>query len=80
MLLANLPLILGIVFYTPPAAPAKALENPSFTVNAQDMCREYKLDYQAGMRKYLGKYVNVKGSVQTVCIITYRNRPSGGRV
>lgn len=68
MLAANLPLILGIVFYAPAASPAKALEEPSFTVTAQDMYREYRSDYQAGMRKYLGKYVNVTGTVQVVYV------------
>ena len=65
MLLANLPLILAIVFYAPSQQPPKALREPMFTVTAAELHREYEADYQAGMRKYLGQYVNVTGRVQT---------------
>lgn len=68
MLAANLPLILGIVFYAPVAAPARALVEPSFTVAAQDLYREYRSDHEAGMRKYLGKRVNVTGTVRVVYV------------
>jgi hypothetical protein len=68
MLLANLPLILAIVFYAPSPQPSrspKALREPAFTVTAADLHSEYVANYQAGMRKYLGQYVNVTGRVQT---------------
>ncbi len=72
MLLANLPLILAIVFYTPLYTPSpqlsrspQALREPAFTVTAADLHSEYEANYQAGMRKFLGQYVNVTGRVQT---------------
>jgi len=67
MLLANLPLILAIVFYTPSpmSRSAKALRAPAFTVTAAELHSEYEANYQAGMRKFLGQYVNVTGRVQT---------------
>lgn len=67
MLLANLPLILAIVFYAPAqrAQSAKVLREPAFTVTAAQLHNEYVRDYQAGMKKYLGQYVNVTGRVQT---------------
>ncbi|MGH9971822.1 MAG: OB-fold protein [Pyrinomonadaceae bacterium] len=65
MLLANLPLILAIVFYAPSPQSLKALREPSFTLTAAGLHDEYEANYQAGMRKYLGKYVNVTGRVQT---------------
>src|SRR5882672_1682849 len=68
MLLANLPLILAIVFYTPSpqlSRSPKALREPAFTVTAAELHSEYEANYQAGMRKYLGQYVNVTGRVQT---------------
>ena len=68
MLLANLPLILAIVFYTPSpllSRSPKALREPAFTVTAADLHSEYEANHQAGMSKYLGKYVNVTGRVQT---------------
>ena len=68
MLLANLPLILTIVFYAPSsqfAKPPKSLREPSFTVTAAELHGEYEANHQAAMRKYLGQYVNVTGRVQT---------------
>ncbi|HEV2829266.1 MAG TPA: hypothetical protein VGW76_16840 [Pyrinomonadaceae bacterium] len=68
MLLANLPLILAIVFYTPSPQlwrSPRALREPAFTVTAAELRSEYEANYQAGMRKFLGQYVNVTGRVQT---------------
>lgn len=65
IMLANLPLILAVVFYAPSAAPPKSLREPRFIVTAEELHREYESDYKAGARKYLGQYVNVKGRVQT---------------
>jgi hypothetical protein len=72
MLLANLPVILAIVFYTPLYIPShqlskspKALREPAFTVTTAELHSEYEANYQAGMRKFLGQYVNVTGRVQT---------------
>ena len=65
MLLANLPLILAIVFYTPSSGSARAFREPAFAVSAADLHSEYEANYQAGMRKFLGQYVNVTGRVQT---------------
>jgi len=41
------------------------LREPAFTVTAADLHSEYEANHQAGMRKYLGKYVSVTGRVQT---------------
>jgi hypothetical protein len=65
MLLANLPLIVAIVFYAPSPPSLKALREPSYTVTAAALHDEYEANHQAGMRKYLGQYVNVTGRVQT---------------
>lgn len=67
MLLANLPLILAIVFYSPSqlSRSAKAVREPAFIVSAAELHSEYEANYQAGMKKFLGKYVNVTGRVQT---------------
>lgn len=65
MLLANLPLILAVVFYTPRPQTRRPLQEPDFIVTAAELHREYETDYQAGMRKYLGRVVNVSGRVQT---------------
>jgi hypothetical protein len=67
MLLANLPLILAIFFYSPSqlSRSAKALREPAFTVTAAELHNEYEANYQAGMRKYLGQYVSLTGRVQT---------------
>jgi hypothetical protein len=67
MLLANLPLILAIVFYTPSSlarAPG-ALREPGFIVTAAELHDEYEANYQVGMRKYSAQYLNVTGRVQT---------------
>lgn len=65
ILLANLPLILAVLFYAPSAAPPKSLREPAFIVTAEQLHREYESDYEAGARKYLGTYVNITGRVQT---------------
>jgi hypothetical protein len=68
MLLANLPLILAIVFYAPSphlSKTLKTLREPVFTLTAAGLHDEYEANHQAGMRKYMGKYVNVTGRVQT---------------
>jgi len=65
--LANLPLILAIVFCTPLqlSRSAKPVRGPAFIVSAAELHSEYEANYQAGMRKFLRKYVNVTGRVQT---------------
>lgn len=65
ILLANLPLVLAAVFYAPSAAPPKSLKEPSFIVTAEELHREYESDYEAGARKYFGRYVDITGRVQT---------------
>ena len=65
MLLANLPLVLAIVFYAPSPQLPKTLREPSFIVTATELHDAYEGNYQAGMRKYRGQYVNVTGRVQT---------------
>lgn len=65
ILLANLPLMLAVVFYAPSVTPSKSLKEPSLIVTAEELHREYESDYEAGARKYLGKYVNITGRVQT---------------
>jgi len=67
MLLANLPLILAIVFYSPSSVSRspKLLRKPAFTVTAAELHNEYETSHEAGMRKFLGQYVNVTGRVQT---------------
>ena len=78
MLLANLPLILGIVIYSPKAKPATIAGAPpsptsrvisgksSFVVTAENFYKEYQLDSLAGAKTYAGKYVSVTGRVQSV--------------
>ena len=74
MLLANLPLIVGIVIYSPRAKPATVAGptsrvisgKSSFIVTAEDFYKEYKLDSPAGAKTYAGKYVTVTGRVQSV--------------
>ena len=78
MLVANLPLILGIVFASPPTADAwttnsgpttvsrRVLGRQSFIVSAEDLYKEYKRDFMAGSKKYSGKYVVVTGIVRAV--------------
>jgi hypothetical protein len=67
MLLANLPLIFAIVFYAPSklSRSPTVFREPAFTVTAADLHAEYEANHQAGMRKFLGQYVNVTGRVQT---------------
>lgn len=65
MLLANLPLILAIVFYSPSPHLDKSLREPAFVVTANELHNEYDANYQIGMKKYRGRYVNVSGQVQT---------------
>ena len=65
MLLANLPLILAIVFNAPSSQSSKTLREPSFTVAAAELHVQSEANYQEGMRKYRGQYVNVTGRVQT---------------
>ena len=79
MLVANLPLILGIVFASPNAntwstytgatsSTRMVLGRQSFIITAEDFYREYKFDAQSGARKYAGKYVAVTGLVRAVDI------------
>jgi len=65
MLLANLPLILSIVFYAPQPQVREALRQAAFSVTAAELQQEYKTNYQLAMRKYQGKYVDITGRVQT---------------
>ena len=65
MLLANLPLILAIFFNAPSSQSSKTLREPSFTVTAAELHVQSEANYQEGMRKYRGQYVNVTGRVQT---------------
>lgn len=78
MLLANLPLILGIVFASPvhstpantagPTPPVirRVFGKSSFIIGAEDFYKEYELESQAGAKQYSGKYVVVTGSVKAV--------------
>lgn len=76
MLLANSPLIFGIVFFTPATLDTPRMEinvssspkreisnNPSHTITAEDFYSEYKLDTKAALKKYAGKYINVTGRI-----------------
>ena len=67
MLLANLPLILAIVFSTPSqlSRSPRTWHEPAFTVTAAELHSEYEANYQVGMRKFLGQVVNITGRVQT---------------
>jgi len=68
MLLANLPLILAIVFFAPSpnlSRSTKTLREPSFIVTAAELHNEYEVNHQAAMSKYRGQYVNITGRVQT---------------
>ena len=65
ILLANLPLILSIVFYSPRHTVIGPLPAPAFSVTAANLHDEYQADYQSGMRKYKGQVVEVSGRVQT---------------
>lgn len=79
MLVANLPLILGIVFAAPPARTwstntgasfptSRVLGHQSIMVTAEDLYREYKRDAQTNSKKYSGKYLVVTGIVRAVDI------------
>ena len=79
MLVANLPLILGVVFAAPPArawstdtgptfSTSRVLGHQSFIMSAEDLYREYKRDSNANMKKYSGQYVVVTGIVRAVDI------------
>jgi hypothetical protein len=65
MLLANVPLILSIVFYKPPPQTPRTLHQTSYTTTASKLHEEYAADYQAAMRKYFGQYIDITGRVQT---------------
>jgi hypothetical protein len=78
MLLANLPLILGVVLASPvhsgPARPAgpppPVIRNvrgqSSFVISAADLYQEYEWERQEKARQYSGRYVVVTGSVHAV--------------
>jgi len=77
MLVANLPLILGIVFASPTAnawstntgpttVSRMVLGHQSFIVTAEGLYKEYKLDFRTGSKKYAAKYVVVTGLVRAV--------------
>jgi hypothetical protein len=79
MLVANLPLILGVVFAAPPARAWSTDTGPTFStrmvlghrssiMSAEDLYREYKRDFNANMKKYSGQYVVVTGIVRAVDI------------
>jgi hypothetical protein len=65
MLVANLPFILAVVFYTPAHQQPKSLREPLFIVTAADLHEEYEGGSEAAMKKYRGQPVNVTGRVQT---------------
>lgn len=77
MLVANLPLILGVVFASPPARAWSTNTGPpvlrrrvfghqSLVITAVDFYQEYKRDSQSSARKYAGQYVVVTGIVRAV--------------
>lgn len=75
MFLANLPLIVGIIFFPPAAniakpansSPTKIISGKSsFVISAEDFYKEYKVDFQAGAKKYAGKSVTVTGPISSV--------------
>jgi len=65
MLLANLPLILAVAFYSPAHQQPKSLREPSFIVTAAELHAEYEASSETAMKKYRGQLVNVAGRVQT---------------
>jgi hypothetical protein len=65
MLLANLPLILSIVFYLPQQQAPGPLRQAPFSVTATQLYEEYKTNYQSAMRKYQGQYIDITGRVKT---------------
>lgn len=65
ILLANLPLIVSIVVYSPQPQATIPLQLAAYTVTAAELHEEYKANYQSAMRKYQGKYIDLTGRVQT---------------
>lgn len=65
ILLANVPLIISIVFYSPKYVATGPLPSAAFTVTAEQLHDEYKTDYQSAMQKYRGQVVEITGRVQT---------------
>ena len=65
MFLANLPLILSIVFYKPAPQTPKELHQVAYAISATEIHEEYAADHEASMKKYLGQYVDITGRVQT---------------
>lgn len=65
MFLANLPLILSIIFYKPAPQTPKDLHQASYAITASELHEEYAADHQVAMKKYLGQYVDISGRVQT---------------
>jgi hypothetical protein len=76
ILLANLPLIVGVVFFTPPARVVSITDpamttisgHRAFVLSAEEFYKEYRIDAQVGAKKYAGKYVAVTGPVRAVDI------------
>ena len=65
MFLANLPLILSIVFYKPAPQTPKELHQAAYAITASELHDDYTADHQTTMKKYLGQYVDISGRVQT---------------
>jgi putative nucleic acid binding protein len=65
MVLANLPLILSIVFYKPAAEAPREVHQATYAITASELHDEYAADHQGAMRKYMGQYVDITGAVQT---------------
>ena len=65
MFLANLPLILSIVFYKPAQQTPKELHQAAYAISASELHEEYAADRDATLKKYLGQYVDITGRVQT---------------
>jgi hypothetical protein len=91
MLVANLPLILGVVFASPPARAWSTDHGPtfstrvvlghrSFMMSAEDLYREYKRDANANMKKYSGQYIVVTGVVRAIDIEGENSPGSGVRL
>ncbi|MDQ2854725.1 MAG: OB-fold putative lipoprotein [Acidobacteriota bacterium] len=91
MLVANLPLILGVVFASPPArawstdngpifSTRMVLGHRSFIMSAEDLYREYKRDANAKMKKYSGQFIVVTGIVRAVDIEKENSPGSGVRL
>jgi len=65
MFLANLPLILSIVFYKSAPQTPKELRQAAYATTASELHEEYAADRDAALKKYLGQYVDITGRVQT---------------